>query len=145
MRYLSPTYYFTFVLLTFIVACGDPLEEVIICRAEPLITETSTQEEDIKVLSDLYNEITSTINTYSCTNGMNWTFTVIGYKACGGPKAYIALPKELKNESFLTKIACYTSLDEIYSNKYDLSSTCDITKQPTSVSCENGKPILVYS
>lgn len=106
--------------------------------------ELSEQEKDHQDLMDLFNEISELANSVSCTDASDWTFTAYGSKACGGPQGYIAYSNQIDTEAFLEKVEAYRIAENAYNIKWSISSTCDIAKQPTSVECQNGHPVLNY-
>lgn len=114
------------------------------CTPTSVITEKATKDEDNVVLSQLFKEIESLSNSKTCDNAGQWLFTPIGEKACGGPSGYIAYSSQIDVACFLKKVEHYTAQTKKYNAKYGLMSDCLITPSPKSVSCENGKPILVY-
>ena len=104
--------------------------------------ERETQE--ITDLEELYNKIVSISESKSCTNSSQWKFTAIGSKACGGPSGYIAYSSEINESEFLDLVAQYTKLQKEYNTKNNIGSDCSLVASPSSITCENGKPVFVY-
>jgi len=106
--------------------------------------ELSNQEKDFRNLMNLYNEAIGLISDTVCNDPSIWTYTAFGAKACGGPQGYIAYPKTVNVDEFLNKIEAYTNAEMEYNKKWGVFSTCDLPIPPNSISCENGKPVIVY-
>ena len=104
--------------------------------------ERETQE--ITDLEELYKKIVSISESKSCTNSSQWKFTAIGSKACGGPSGYIAYSSEINESEFLDLVAQYTKLQKEYNTKNNIGSDCSLVASPSSITCENGKPVFVY-
>ncbi|MBK3518857.1 hypothetical protein [Carboxylicivirga marina] len=110
----------------------------------PEITDESTRASDDELLHTLYLEILELSSAFDCVNAMQWNYTPIGAKACGGPAGYIAYSSRLNERDFLKRVSHYSTQQALYNQKWGLFSTCDITPEPTGVICENGEPKLVY-
>ena len=106
--------------------------------------EVSQQQLDHRALMDLYYEIYSIANSITCNNATDWNFTPYGSKACGGPQGYMGYSNQIDVPAFLTLVETYTQAEHDYNIEWGIYSTCDITPQPISVSCENGNAILNY-
>lgn len=107
--------------------------------------ESTSQEKDQKVLNDLYLEIKTLVESEDCTNAALWKFTAIGAKACGGPTQYIAYSVNIDTTYFLKLANTYTVKMKEYNEKYGMISDCAIVMAPDTVTCENGKPKLIYN
>lgn len=107
------------------------------------ITETSTRNHDNQLLNELYQEILSISEQYDCTNALEWKFTAIGSKACGGPTGYIAYSINIDEDSFLEKIAHYTLQQKEYNTKWGIISDCAVVNTPSRVECLDGRPQLI--
>lgn len=120
--------------------------EIVTLNEEQLIVKRtlSEQEEDHRNLMDLFDEILNLANSKICTNVADWKITPYGAKACGGPNGYVAYHKEINEGEFLQKIETYTNEEKKYNVKWGIVSTCDVTPRPTSVQCQNDKPVLQY-
>ncbi len=106
------------------------------------VSESSKAYDEI-TLENLKTAIETAISKEKCTNILEWSFSPMGAKPCGGPNEYIAYPKKLES-SILEKIKNYTTKQEEYNKKYNITSDCIIPKEPSSLECQNGKAILVY-
>lgn len=108
---------------------------------ERVLTE---QEKDHRNLMNLFNEILSIANSKVCTNSEDWKVIAYGAKPCGGARGYLAYHKEINEGEFLQKIETYTNEEKKYNLRWGIMSTCDVIPQPTSVECQNKKPVLQY-
>ncbi|MGY5354529.1 hypothetical protein [Wenyingzhuangia sp. IMCC45467] len=104
----------------------------------------STQEEDLKTLNILREKISTLASSTTCDNSIDWSFTAIGNKACGGPKEYIAYSKHIDVTNFLEMVAAYTEAEKNYNQKWNVFSDCSTPQQPTAVICTNGTPTFEY-
>ncbi len=102
---------------------------------------------DQKELEQLYSKIKTIAESSTCggTTDYELKFTPIGNKACGGPVGYIAYSTSINVNEFKSLVTKYTELEKTYNKKWNIVSTCDIPREPTTVSCSNGKPVLVYN
>lgn len=128
--------------LGFLLACDKSDSEPEVIKSE--IRKGSSQIEDNQFLSDLYLEILSLSTSYACSDELDWKYTAIGAKACGGPAAYIAYSTKLDVGAFLAKVSFYTHQQEAYNIKWGITSDCSIPPEPKGVSCEEGQAILQY-
>jgi hypothetical protein len=103
-----------------------------------------SQEEDLKELKELFDEIQAMIKKVKCTNGNDWSITSYGSKACGGVQGYLAYPNSINKELFLEKVGIYTQKEYLYNEKWDVISTCEAPAQPVGVECNNDVPVLIY-
>jgi len=106
--------------------------------------ELTEQELDHRALLYLYDEIYNLSISVSCDNANDWTYTVFGSKACGGPQGYIAYSKQIDTDGFLQKVDVYTQAEKEYNIKWEISSTCELPKVPVGVECKNKFPVLKY-
>lgn len=125
-----------------LAACdkNNNAEEII--REE--IKDNSSQEEDLKFLSDLFIEISSLAASVPCTDYEDWKFTPYGQKACGGPVGYIAYHQKIDESAFLSKVKFYTNQQDLYNTKWGIISDCSIPPEPVSIRCEGGAPAFIY-
>ncbi|GGD71055.1 hypothetical protein GCM10011514_38930 [Emticicia aquatilis] len=114
------------------------------CTPTSVIGDKTSKDEDNAVLTQLFKEIESLSNSKTCDNAGQWLFTPIGAKACGGPSGYIAYSSQIDVACFLKKVEHYTAQTKKYNTKHGIISDCMISPSPKNVSCENGKPVLVY-
>lgn len=105
--------------------------------------DENSQKYDQARLDKIKSSIEEDIAKEECTNAVDWTFSPIGSKACGGPVSYIAYPKKIES-TLLPKIELYKNAMSEYNKKYNISSDCMMASEPTGVKCENGKAVLVY-
>ncbi len=103
-------------------------------------TDTKALEENIR---DLRKEIIQLSESKICENAADWRISPLGAKPCGGPRTYIAYPKDLENV-LLPKISKFNAASADYNRKKGLTSDCAIVPIPSGIHCENGKPILDY-
>ena len=103
-----------------------------------------TLESDRKQLNAMLQDIENITNKVICENEGDWKFAPIGAKACGGPSHYIAYPKKIDENAFLTKVTTYTNKEKAFNEKWGIISTCDIARKPAGVTCIDGKPKLLY-
>ena len=94
-------------------------------------------------LVQLEKEIISLSESVSCTNSGEWKFTPMGSKACGGPVRYIAYHQSVEKQ-FLALVELYTQQQKEYNVKNNVVSDCMMALEPRLVTCEAGKPILVF-
>ncbi|HSF54367.1 MAG TPA: hypothetical protein VLA71_11465 [Algoriphagus sp.] len=107
------------------------------------LSEDNSKTYQIEEIDELYSEIISLSESIACTNSSDWTFTPMGSKACGGPTHFIAYHQDVAEE-ILDLVEQYTKLQAEYNRKHNIISDCALLAGPKSVSCEGGKPILVY-
>ncbi|OYX24197.1 MAG: hypothetical protein B7Z16_00910 [Algoriphagus sp. 32-45-6] len=113
-----------------------------------LLTASFSCENNENIITDqdlveLEREIIALSESVSCTNSSEWEFTAMGSKACGGPTRYIAFHQSVSDE-FLDLVSQFTRLQEEYNLRYHVVSDCMLVAPPRSVTCEAGKPVLVY-
>lgn len=102
------------------------------------------QERDREQLSDMLKDIHETVDTVDCVDDSQWEFTAIGSKACGGPQSYLAYPLSIDTAEFMGRVRLYTQAEQDYNVTYKITSTCDVVAPPTDVTCDDGKPKLIY-
>lgn len=120
--------------------------EIISLSEETLVVQRqlSLQEQEHRALMDLFQEITDIATSVSCSNASDWSFVPYGSKPCGGPWGYIAYSNQIDVTAFLAKVEAYTLAEHNYNVNWGIISTCDITAQPTGISCVNGSAVLNY-
>ena len=116
----------------------DTLPKDIALKPDNLIL----QQDEKQAMSALIKDIDSLIQTETCSDVADWEFTAIGAKPCGGPSSYIAYPKKLAAE-ILPKVAEMTAKQMEFNKKYGLISDCSIVPEPTGITCEEGKAVLM--
>ena len=106
--------------------------------------ELTAQEEAHKYLMVLFDEIEALTYTNSCVDGINWTFTAYGSKACGGFQGYIPYSINIDTDAFLNKVEVYTIAEKKFNIKWGIISDCLVVIEPEGVECINGYPSLTY-
>ena len=97
-----------------------------------------------EMLDNKKQEILDYINSFSCAEASGCNTIAFGAKPCGGPRKYLAYPKELEAE-LLPKITKYNNESADYNRKRGLTSDCEVVPIPSGVKCEDGKAILLYN
>lgn len=128
MKYLSYTLLAIFSLAFF--SCVDDYE--------------LTQDEDTVKLLEKQTRVEEFAKSVACTDESEWDFAPIGVKACGGPKGYIAYNTTIDTVTFFRYLEDYNSFEEIYNEKWNITSTCEVPPTPIDVICEDGQPVLIY-
>lgn len=105
--------------------------------------DDDSKKYEIEEMEELFSEIISLSESVPCTNSGEWFFTPMGSKACGGPTLYLAYHQSVAEE-FLNLVEQYTMLQAEYNQKHNVISDCALLAAPISVTCEGGKPVLVY-
>ncbi|MDM1296301.1 hypothetical protein HX021_18610 [Sphingobacterium sp. N143] len=106
--------------------------------------ETSGREAERMELDRMKQEIKDRISQVPCDNQEEWVVMELGSKACGGPQEYIAYPTELDEEDIDDLIEEYTQKEKDFNKKYNIVSDCRAVAKPTGVTCEDGKPKLIF-
>ena len=109
-------------------------------------SKETSKNKDEQQLEQLYTKIKTLAESSICGTTTNYElkFIGIGSKACGGPTRYLAYSSSINVEEFEHFVKRYTALQSNYNKKWGIVSTCDITPLPKAVTCENGKPKLIY-
>ncbi len=135
-----------FIVITFAVvlltACDKSNNAELVVQEE--IKDSSSQGEDLKLLSDLFIELITISSSIECTDGADWKFIPYGHKACGGPIGYIAYHNKINESSFLSKVKFYTHQQEIYNKKWEIGSDCTVPLEPIRINCNQGSPEFIY-
>lgn len=105
----------------------------------------NSQDEDQKKIAAMYAELQQLSESVACINADEWYFTGIGSKACGGVNSYIAYSSKIDTVSFLSKAEKYTSAMADFNKKWGIISDCSLVLPPSKVTCEDGKPKLLYN
>lgn len=103
--------------------------------------DVQKMEQSIRALRQ---EIIELSESETCKNDDNWRISPLGAKPCGGPRSYLAYPKDIE-EQILPKISKFNEASADYNRKLGLTSDCAIVPIPSGIKCENGKPILEYN
>lgn len=107
-------------------------------------TNGLTQEQELRNINELFNEINDLAANANCDNANEWHFTDYGSKACGGPVGYIAYSTTIDTVLFFQKIEEHRSLQHAYNVRWKIISDCSVPLQPTRVICDNGHPVFEY-
>lgn len=107
--------------------------------------EQTVKSDDITQLENQLKKIADLVDTATCNNSKQWSFTAIGSKACGGPTGYIAYPHSIDTTAFLKLVSLYTQTQKEYNIKHNIISNCMMEPKPYDVICDNGKPVLIYA
>lgn len=116
---------------------------IILLMSFSCVNSENPGEADLSVLKLLEEEINSLSESVPCTNSSEWKFTAMGSKACGGPLRYLAYHQSVEKR-FLELVDQYTFQQQEYNRKTNAVSDCMLVATPRAVTCEGGKPILVY-
>jgi hypothetical protein len=103
--------------------------------------DVQKMEQSIRALRQ---EIINLSESETCKNDDDWRISPLGAKPCGGPRSYIAYPKDLE-QNLLPKISKFNEASADYNRKLGLTSDCAVVPIPSGVKCENGKPVLEYN
>ena len=125
-----------FISLIFIVAVGCSLEGT---------TEEQQQELDLKVLSDLGNEITVLIESSVCIDETECAFIAFGTKPCGGPWGYLVYSNSIDTDELIEKVERFNQLQNTYNLRYNITSDCSVVSSPDALICEDNKCKTVYN
>lgn len=104
----------------------------------------SSTEADQEELIKLQAQIKTLADESVCGTSFKLNYKPMGSKACGGPSSYIAYSSSIDTAKLILLINRYTDSERKYNQKYSISSTCDITSKPSTVTCENGKPKMNF-
>ncbi len=110
-------------------------------------SENDLQEESFKSstsMEAMHEEIVKIAESIKCNDIQDWRFIGIGQKPCGGPDTYIAYSIEIDTSDFFTKVENYRNAALQYYNENGIVGTCDVTPEPTSIKCSNGKAVLIF-
>lgn len=108
------------------------------------IFESDTEDYTLEELEILYGEIQELAESKTCNNSSDWKFVALGSKPCGGPWEYIAYSTMIDEAIFLEKVKSYNKLQAEDNVKNGRFSDCMFVSSPSSVICEEGKPIFQY-
>ncbi|SOD11364.1 hypothetical protein SAMN06297358_0112 [Pedobacter xixiisoli] len=104
-----------------------------------------TKNKDQQELKQLFTKIKALAESSTCNNeSYELKFTGYGERGCGGPVGFLAYSTSIDVIEFEKLVADYKALEIAYNKKWTIVSTCDLILAPKSVTCENGKPKLVY-
>lgn len=129
-QYLFILLLFTALLFTFVA-----------CEKEDFY---NTKSDDLQEMSSLRKEIDKLSEQVACENGVDWKFTAIGAKGCGGAAGYIAYSTKIDEALFLKKVALYNQKQKAFNVKWNIISDCAVPAPPKSIDCVSGKPKFVY-
>ncbi|MBF4516543.1 hypothetical protein IRZ71_09315 [Flavobacterium sp. ANB] len=109
--------------------------------------DDDSKEKESQKLETMHNEIItlSLVNSQTCTNPEEWSFTLLNRNACGGDGGYIAYSKKINTVEFLDKVKKYQDAKVEFETKWKIYSVCNVSVPPTSIACVDGKPTLQFS
>lgn len=99
---------------------------------------------DEENLQELETAIYDMVDTLTCADAEIWHYVAVGSKACGGPRTYVAYSEDLDTAGFLNLVHKYNESEKAFNEKYNVISDCMHMLPPRDVTCDNGKPVLVY-
>lgn len=102
------------------------------------------QNKEREELEQLYNQIKDIAESSTCGQNQELKHIAVGAKACGGPTAYLGYSSSINLSEFENMVAKYNQLQQNYNKKWNVISDCMALAPPKSVTCENGKPKLIY-
>lgn len=102
------------------------------------------QTDEQQALAQLFSAIKMMAENSTCGENEELKYIAIGAKACGGATGYLAYSSSINVSTFESMVANYTEMQRNYNRKWSVISDCSLVGQPKSVTCENGKPKLVY-
>lgn len=123
---------FTMAMVSLVFACKDTMKN-------------SMKEDQARLdiqLKDIQN--LSKSGETVCQNASEWRFTAIGEKGCGGAAGYITYAAKIDTIAFINKVKAYTNQQHEFNKKWNVTSDCSLILAPKGVTCENGKPKLVF-
>ncbi|RZK92395.1 MAG: hypothetical protein EOO98_03305 [Pedobacter sp.] len=102
----------------------------------------NTEQQELK---QLFTKIKALAESSTCDNeSYELKFTGYGERGCGGPVGFLAYSTSIDVNEFEKLVADYKKLEIAYNKKWTVVSTCELIQAPKYVTCENGKPKLVY-
>lgn len=124
---------FTMAMVSLVFACKDTMK--------------NSMKEDQARLDLQLKEIQkmSVAEQAACQNASEWRFTAIGEKGCGGASGYITYPAKIDTIAFMNKVKAYTNEQHEFNKKWNVTSDCSLILAPKGITCENGKPKLVFN
>lgn len=125
--------YFFLLLLLIFVAC-DKNET----------SNLSDQDKDLEHLVEQLDVVDDIVDAQVCDNESDWHFLPIGSKPCGGPAAYIPYSVKMDTATLFDLVDEYTEAQKKYNTEYGIFDDCSVVTPPSSVICEDGKPVLFY-
>jgi hypothetical protein len=135
---MKNTYFILFLaLLTISCSKDDDSQE----PATPTSFELSVKQDPLK---SMWEEILSLSESETCNDPAEWEFAAYGSKPCGGPWGYIAYSVNIDTADFQAKLEEFRIEQKKYNEDNGQMSTCDMAEEPSGVTCESGKAVLVY-
>ena len=130
MKFITKHILKTIALLAIVFSCSNNSE--------------ISQEQELKELNDLKNDIELLIAEGTCNENTNCDFIAFGSKPCGGPWSYLIFSTSINVDLLKEKVATYNQKESIYNNTWGIISDCMAVSQPTSIKCINGKCTAIY-
>jgi len=128
--------FFISLSLIILIAVGCSLEGT---------TGQEQQELDLKVLSDLGDDINVLIESSACTDETECAFIAFGTKPCGGPWGYLVYSNSIDTDELIEKVERFNQLQKTYNLKYNIISDCSVVSPPDALICEDNKCKAVYN
>jgi len=122
-----------FIEYTRILQCGDPDVD---CFA--------LQEQEREMLDIQLEKLKQLSESINCENSVDWNFTTVGSKACGGPQLYLAYSTKIDVDNFLSKTEIYTRAEDNFNKKWSIVSDCSLIQAPKEIECVEGKSKLIF-
>ena len=97
------------------------------------------QTEDSLFIAKAVTEMRNYTKDLSCTINAQCQWSMVGYKACGGPSAAIALSTKNTDSSLITSKGTYiTNAEKKFNETYGVMSDCMLIQPPAELRCING-------
>ncbi|MDX5586005.1 MAG: hypothetical protein QNK20_14015 [Aureibaculum sp.] len=128
--------FFISLSLILLIAVGCSLEGA---------TGQEQQELDLKVLSNLGDDINVLIESSVCTDETECAFIAFGTKPCGGPWGYLVYSNSIDTDELIEKVERFNQLQNTYNLRYNIISDCSVVSPPDTLICEDNKCKAVYN
>jgi hypothetical protein len=106
--------------------------------------QTTSYEQDVEKLELQLEEIRGFAQSLPCERAEHWSYAPYGAKPCGGPWGYIAYSNDIDTDQLFSMIDAYDEANRGFNEKWGLGSDCALEPVPAGVTCEGGKPVLLY-
>lgn len=98
-----------------------------------------TQSEDSTFLAKVVSEMRNYTKDLSCSINAQCQWSMVGYKACGGPSAAIAFSTKNVDTNLVTSKGTYiTNAEKKFNETYGIMSDCMFVQPPAELRCING-------
>ncbi|MCS3531552.1 hypothetical protein [Chryseobacterium sp. JUb7] len=115
--------------------------------AENISNTGNNQKAERDELDKLEKEIRTEVSKVKCTEEKiaDWKPAAMGSRSCGGPKYYIAYPKQMAS-SILPKIEKYNTKEKEFNKKYNIiTQDCTFIGKPEAIRCIGDKAEVIYA